>query len=72
MVRIRFQSIHIDSVANTSGINKGENRIIGRKHAIKSNDGLGEVSGDGNVVTGGNHLVLDSDTIDVPTPKRKG
>lgn len=64
VVRIQFQSIHIDSLAASSSVNKGTNRIVGRRHSVKTNQGLGEVSGEGNVVIGGNHVVSDGDRID--------
>lgn len=64
MVRIQFESIHIDSLAASSSVNKGTNRIVGRRHSTKSNQGLGEVSGEGNVVIGGKHVVNDGDLFD--------
>ncbi|MFD0697862.1 hypothetical protein ACFQZT_27695 [Paenibacillus sp. GCM10027628] len=71
MVRIYFQSIQIDDIQKTSSVNKGTNRIVGRRHTHKSNQGLGELKGEHNVATGGNHLVLDEDTLDFEQPKRK-
>ncbi|MBD0379821.1 hypothetical protein [Paenibacillus sedimenti] len=71
MVRIYFQSIHIDDIAETSSVNKGTNLIIGRNHTLKRNQGLGELNGEHNAATDGTHVVLDEDTHDVEHPKRK-
>lgn len=71
MVRIHFQSIHIDDIVETSSVNKGTNRITGRRHSAKVNQGLGELSGDRNVVIGGKHIVQDGDTFDVKPLTRK-
>ncbi|MDQ0896453.1 MULTISPECIES: hypothetical protein [unclassified Paenibacillus] len=71
MVRIQFQSIHIDGIAETSSVNKGSNRIIGRRHSLKVNQGLGEISGEQNVIMGGKHVVQDGDTFDVKPSIRK-
>ncbi|WNR43744.1 hypothetical protein [Paenibacillus roseipurpureus] len=71
MVRIQFQSIHIDDVADLASVNKGTNHISGRRHSVKVNQGLGAVAGERNVVIGGNHAVLDRDTFDFPLHKRK-
>ncbi|OPH56624.1 hypothetical protein BC351_27145 [Paenibacillus ferrarius] len=71
MVRIQFQSIHIDNIAETSSVNKGTNRIMGRRHSVKVNQGLGEVHGDSNVVLGGKHAVHDGDMFDLKPMTRK-
>lgn len=71
MVRIQFQSIHIDEIAETSSVNKGSNRIIGRRHSLKVNQGLGEIRGEQNVILGGKHSVQDGDTFDVKPSTRK-
>ena len=71
VVRIQFQSIHIDEIAETSSVNKGTNRIIGRRHSEKINQGLGEISGEHNVILGGKHTVQDDDTFDVKPSTRK-
>ncbi|UKS24862.1 hypothetical protein LOZ80_25055 [Paenibacillus sp. HWE-109] len=71
MVRIQFQSIHIDAIAETSSVNKGTNRIIGRRHSVKVNQGLGEVAGEHNVILGGKHVVQDSDRFDMKHPTQK-
>lgn len=71
MVRIQFQSIHIDDISANSSVNKGTNRISGRRHSAKSNQGIGEVTGDHNVVIGGKHTVYDNDTFDVKPHTRK-
>lgn len=69
MVRIRFQSIRIDGISESSGFFQGENRLVGRRDTAKSNEGLGEVIGNGNTVTGGTHVVRDDDTLDMIQPK---
>ncbi|CAN7304943.1 hypothetical protein [Paenibacillus sp. LjRoot56] len=71
MVRIQFQSIHIDDITENSSVNKGSNRISGRRHSAKTNQGIGELTGDHNVVLGGKHTVLDNDTFDVKPNTRK-
>jgi hypothetical protein len=52
-------------------VNKGSNRIIGRRHSLKVNQGLGEISGEQNVIIGGKHVVQDGDTFDVKPSTRK-
>jgi hypothetical protein len=64
MVRIRFQSIHIDAITASSSVNKGTNRIVGRRHSGKTNQGLGAIHGEGNLVQDGKHVVIDPDTLD--------
>ncbi|MEW9699900.1 hypothetical protein [Paenibacillus sp. SI8] len=71
MVRIQFQTIHIDDISETSSVNHGTNRIIGRRHSAKSNQGLGDINGEHNTVIHGKHLVHDGDTFDMIKPKRK-
>ncbi|SDN31608.1 hypothetical protein SAMN04487897_102482 [Paenibacillus sp. yr247] len=71
MVRIQFQSIHIDGITETSSVNKGTNRIIGRRHSMKVNQGLGEIHGEHNVIMGGKHVVQDGDTFDFKPFTRK-
>jgi hypothetical protein len=71
MVRIQFQSIHIDDISANSSVNKGTNQISGRRHSAKSNQGIGELAGDHNVVIGGKHTVQDNDTFDVKPHTRK-
>ncbi|NQX60461.1 hypothetical protein [Paenibacillus qinlingensis] len=71
MVRIQFQSIHIDDIAENSSVNKGSNRISGRRHSSKTNQGLGAILGERNVALGGKHTVLDNDTFDVKPNTRK-
>ncbi|NEW07184.1 hypothetical protein GK047_14340 [Paenibacillus sp. SYP-B3998] len=71
MVRIYFPSIQIDAIAESSSVNKGTNRIIGRRHSLKSNQGLGEMKGEHNVIIGGKYLVQDEDVLDVFQTKRK-
>ncbi|MNW18630.1 hypothetical protein D3C71_2182760 [compost metagenome] len=71
MVRIQFQSIHIDDIRDNASVNKGTNRISGRRHSAKTNQGLGEVAGAHNVVIGGKHTVVDHDTFDFKPNTRK-
>jgi len=71
LVRIQFQSIHIDEIAETSSVNRGTNRIIGRRHSEKVNQGLGEIKGEHNIILGGKHSVQDGDTFDVKSSTRK-
>ncbi|UJF34348.1 hypothetical protein [Paenibacillus hexagrammi] len=72
MVHIRFQNIHIDSIQDSSSVNKGDNRIVGRKHHSKSNDGFGEISGKNNQAAANSHVVIDRDRVDTPQHNRKG
>jgi len=71
MTRIRFQSFQVDLVGEASAINKGNNRIYGRTHADKSNQGLGSVEGRGNTVARGYQVVVDNDQLDLINPDRK-
>ncbi|WP_310185337.1 hypothetical protein [Bacillus sp. 3255] len=71
VVRIHFQSIHIDNLADTSSVNKGTNRIVGRRHSAKINGGLGSIGGERNVVIGGKHAVRDGDKVDYQAWTRK-
>lgn len=71
MVRIQFQSIHIDDISENSSVNKGSNRISGRRHSVKTNQGLGAIEGEHNMVFGGKHTVLDNDTFDVKSNTRE-
>ncbi|NOV00165.1 hypothetical protein [Paenibacillus planticolens] len=64
MVRIQFQSIHIDNLENSSSVNKGTNRIVGKRDFSKNNQGLGAVHGERNVIIGGKHAVDDGDHFD--------
>ena len=69
MVRIKFQSIDISSVSNTSGVFSGENRQVGWKDNSKKNEGFGKLSGSGNKLVGGSSTVRDEDHIDVSPDK---
>lgn len=71
MVRIQFQSIHIDDIVDNASVNKGTNQISGRRHSAKTNQGLGAVNGFRNIIIGGNHAVHDRDTFDFQPHKRK-
>lgn len=71
MVRIQFQSIQIGGIAETSSVNRGTNRIIGKRHSEKLNQGLGEISGEHNIILGGKHTVQDGDTFDVKPSTRE-
>ena len=65
MVRIRFQFLDVQSIADSSGVFHGENRHTGWRHDDKRNEGLGTVSGQGNKVTFGHYTVVDQDQVDM-------
>ncbi|RTE09862.1 hypothetical protein [Paenibacillus whitsoniae] len=71
LVRIKFQSIHIDQIAASSSVNKGTNRIVGRRSNDKVNNGLGAVRGEGNLVQDSKHIVYDADTLDYKPRREK-
>jgi hypothetical protein len=57
MVRIRFESIKIDSLSESSSANSGINIVIGRSSREEINEGMGAINGDRNQVTNGLHTI---------------
>lgn len=55
MVRIRFESIKIDKLADSSSVNSGLNVIIGRYSRDQTNDIIG-ASGKSNRIEAGQHV----------------
>ena len=58
MVRIRFESIKIDSLSESSSVNSGINVVIGRSSREEINEGMGAINGDRNKVSGGLHTIV--------------
>ncbi|TMV52174.1 hypothetical protein FE783_04315 [Paenibacillus mesophilus] len=57
MVRIRFESIKIDSLSKSSSVNSGINVVIGRSSREEINEGMGAIDGKHNEVSGGMHTI---------------
>ncbi|TNJ66241.1 hypothetical protein FE784_11240 [Paenibacillus hemerocallicola] len=57
MVRIRFGTIKIDSLADSSSVNSGINIIIGRSSREETNEGMGSINGKDNRVEAGQHVM---------------
>lgn len=57
MVRIRFGSIEIDSVSDSSSVNSGINIVIGRSSREETNEGMGSIDGKDNRVEAGQHVL---------------
>jgi hypothetical protein len=57
VVRIRFGTIEIDSVADSSSVNSGINIIIGRSSREETNEGMGSINGKDNRVEAGQHVI---------------
>ncbi|GAA3405910.1 hypothetical protein ACFFNY_26105 [Paenibacillus hodogayensis] len=53
MVRIRFESIEIDTVSESSSVNSGINVLLGRVSTERSSEAMGSVDGKGNKLTDG-------------------
>ncbi|NQX60459.1 hypothetical protein [Paenibacillus qinlingensis] len=66
---IQFDSIHVNSITDASGIFIGTNAQVNWSTSGKSNSGLGEVSGEHNVVWNNINTVYDNDIIDAPYTK---
>ncbi|OCT10969.1 hypothetical protein A8709_04500 [Paenibacillus pectinilyticus] len=66
---IQFDAIHVNSITDGSGIFIGTNAQIQWTTSSKSNSGLGEVSGENNVVWYNVNTVYDNDIIDAPYTK---
>ncbi len=64
MVHIRFVDLSIQQLSSTSGVFSGRNVLCGWTHQGKQNAGFGTISSQYNTVTGGAHVVFDSDVID--------
>ncbi|MDF2719496.1 MAG: hypothetical protein K0R28_6421 [Paenibacillus sp.] len=57
MVRIRFGTIEIDSVSDSSSVNSGINIVIGRSSREETNEGMGSINGKDNRVEAGLHVI---------------
>lgn len=57
MVRIRFESIEIDSLSESSSVNSGINVVIGRSSREEIKEGMGAINGKRNKVSGGLHII---------------
>ncbi|MEF3304960.1 hypothetical protein [Paenibacillus sp. GYB003] len=57
IVRIRFGSIEIDRIADSSSVNAGINVIIGRTAREQTNEALGTGGGKGNRIEAGQHVL---------------
>ncbi|MNR01340.1 hypothetical protein D3C85_1171410 [compost metagenome] len=66
---IQFDAIHVNSIAGGSGIFIGTNAQVNWSTSSKANNGLGEVSGELNVVCNNVNTVYDNDIIDAPYTK---
>jgi hypothetical protein len=60
MMRIRFESIRIESLSDSSSVNAGHNVIVGRTSREQLNESFGSVGGNGNVVENGVHILYGS------------
>lgn len=60
MVRIRFDSIKIDTLSNSSSVNNGINIVIGRTSRDQRNEGMGSIDGKNNRATAGHHVLRNS------------
>ena len=56
MVRIRFESIKVNSLSESSSVNSGLNLIIGRTSTEENHDAMGTIDGKGNRIEGGLHI----------------
>lgn len=66
---IQFDAIHVNSITDASGIFIGTNAQVFWSTSGKTNNGLGEVNGDHNVVLNNINTVYDNDIIDAPYTK---
>ncbi|MFD0697859.1 hypothetical protein ACFQZT_27680 [Paenibacillus sp. GCM10027628] len=66
---IQFDSIHVNSISDASGIFIGTNLQVYWSTSGKTNNGLGEVSGENNVLLNNINTVYDNDVIDAPYTK---
>ncbi|SDN31705.1 hypothetical protein SAMN04487897_102485 [Paenibacillus sp. yr247] len=66
---IQFDSIHVNAIADASGIFIGTNTQVYWSTSGKGNSGLGEVRGDNNCVLNNINTVYDNDIIDAPYTK---
>lgn len=55
MVRIRFESIEIDSVSDSSSVNSGINIVMGRSSREEIDEAMGSIDGKRNQATNGRH-----------------
>ncbi len=65
---LNLQNLHVQTVANSSGINYGRNLQIGAKSISKINQGCGTLGGDGNVLPASLNTVVDDDLLDSYVP----
>ncbi|WP_189009786.1 hypothetical protein [Paenibacillus marchantiophytorum] len=66
---IQFDSIHVITIGDASGIFVGTNMQILWTTSSKANSGMGEVSGENNYVINNVNTVYDNDIIDAPYTK---
>lgn len=64
MARIYFDSLKVESIANSSGVFSGQNVQHTWRHDSKLNEGFGTFSGNGNIASKGISVLIDSDVID--------
>lgn len=57
MVRIRFDTIKIESLSDSSSVNNGVNILIGRTSTERINESMGTVGGNRNLVENGLHVL---------------
>ncbi|WP_206662908.1 hypothetical protein [Anaerobacillus alkaliphilus] len=58
-MEIRFQTIKIDTISQTSGLFTGDNFQHGAKAITKINEGQGSVSGDQNKIKDNKSVVIE-------------
>ncbi|PYI55456.1 hypothetical protein [Paenibacillus flagellatus] len=68
MVRIRFESIEVEKLSDSSSIQSGVNVIVGRTSRDETNEGFGSIGGCGNRAEGGRHAVRTGR----PAPRTQG
>ncbi|MEC0228081.1 hypothetical protein [Paenibacillus alba] len=66
---IQFDSIHVNTIGDSSGIFVGTNMQFFWTSSSKSNSGMGEISGDNNYMLNNVNTVYDNDIIDAPYTK---
>lgn len=66
---IQFDAIHVNSIADGSGIFIGTNTQILWSSSAKVNSGVGEISGEHNRIEQVTNVIYDNDIIDAPYTK---
>lgn len=61
LVQIRFTSITIEQLSDSSSVNQGINMIAGRKSCEQVNEGFGSINGDRNKTNGGINVQRSND-----------